>query len=352
MIHESGAHADLDWCHDAVQNVSRTFALTIDVLEEPMSSSICVGYLLCRVADTVEDACDIPPTEQARLLDAYDDALNPETEAGIDEFEELVTDYAANRDSHDWTVVANARRVLGTFEAQSDEIRQAIRPPVRRLVQGMALFVNRYADHGGLRIQSIDELEEYCYYVAGTVGELITRLICTGDVTAETANKLREHTESFALVLQLVNIAKDVYVDFHEENNVYLPAEWLQAKGVSQDEICDATHTEQVVSVIRRITDHARGHLDDAQAYLELAPETRGNTLAAWGIPFLLAVGTLRELRARPADALSESGVKISRKEVLTVTAEMTKGANRESLGELRDVISQRPYHRARVESD
>jgi farnesyl-diphosphate farnesyltransferase len=47
---------DEAWCYEAVQGVSRTFALTVDVLEEPMSTHICLGYLLCRVADTVEDA--------------------------------------------------------------------------------------------------------------------------------------------------------------------------------------------------------------------------------------------------------------------------------------------------------
>lgn len=59
---------DIDWYHEAVQGVSRTFALTVDVLEEPISSRICLGYLLCRVADTVEDAGHIPPETQVTLL--------------------------------------------------------------------------------------------------------------------------------------------------------------------------------------------------------------------------------------------------------------------------------------------
>ena len=76
---------DLDWCHEAVQGVSRTFALTIDVLDEPMSTHICLGYLLCRVADTIEDANHIPPEPQADLLRTYDAALDPDTDTDIDE---------------------------------------------------------------------------------------------------------------------------------------------------------------------------------------------------------------------------------------------------------------------------
>ncbi|MFC6757692.1 squalene/phytoene synthase family protein [Halomicroarcula sp. GCM10025894] len=51
---------DIEWCYDAVHRVSRTFSLTISELDEPMARDICVGYLLCRVADTIEDAGHIP----------------------------------------------------------------------------------------------------------------------------------------------------------------------------------------------------------------------------------------------------------------------------------------------------
>ncbi|PHQ47674.1 hypothetical protein DJ68_00550, partial [Halorubrum sp. C3] len=44
----------LAYCHDAVQDVSRTFALTIDALDPPLADQICVGYLLCRIPDTID----------------------------------------------------------------------------------------------------------------------------------------------------------------------------------------------------------------------------------------------------------------------------------------------------------
>ena len=80
-------------------------------------------------------------------------------------------------------------------------------------------------------------------------------------------------------------------------------------------------------------------------------PTTDGNTVAAWAIPFLLAVGTLRELLARPEDALSSTGVKISRQEVFAVVTEMT-GASSGSLADLREDIAGQPYHRARGSAD
>jgi farnesyl-diphosphate farnesyltransferase len=340
--------ADLAWCHEAVQGVSRTFALTVDVLEEPMSSYICVGYLICRIADTVEDADHIPPQEQAQLLRCYDAVLDPEDETDVETFLDEVEPHLPPADgrSADWTVVAAAPRVVGTMDALPEDVREAVTAPARELVGGMAMFVERYADAGGLRIQSREELEEYCYYAAGTVGNLVTNLVTRGDVSRERTKKLYDTAEEFGLLLQLVNIAKDVHDDKVEEDNVYLPAEWLDEEGVPQEEVLAAEHSHGASAVVHRTADHARSFLDDAQRYLELVPTTDGNTLAAWGIPFLLAVGTLRELLASPEDALTERGVKVSREEVFAVVATMSENSS-ESLGDLRGVIADRPYHTA-----
>jgi farnesyl-diphosphate farnesyltransferase len=347
-------NADLDWCHGAVQGVSRTFALTVDVLEEPMSSYICVGYLLCRIADTVEDADHISPDEQARLLRLYDAALDPDDDTTIDAFAEAAEPHLPpeGERNDDWEVVANAGRVVDTFESLPADVREAVTPPARELVQGMAMFVERYADDGGLRIQSRDELEEYCYYAAGTVGNLITNLVTRGDVHGERRRKLYDTAEEFGLLLQLVNISKDVYDDYTEENNVYLPAAWLASEGVPQEEVVDPRHELGASSVVRRTAEHARSFVDDAQTYLELVPTTDGNTLEAWAIPYLLAVGTLRELLSRPEDALSERDVKVSRQEVYAVVSAMSDVDDRSMLGDLRRVISRQPYHRAATRAD
>jgi farnesyl-diphosphate farnesyltransferase len=338
--------ADVEWCHETVQGVSRTFALTIDVLDDPMSTHICLGYLLCRVADTIEDAGHIPPEPQAELLRLYDEALDPTVDTDIEAFRAAADQWLPPVDerSADWTVVAEAPRVVSTFEELPDDVQAAIVPPVRELVDGMAMFVDRHASDGGLRIDSRDELEEYCYYAAGTVGNLITNLLTRGDIAADRRQQLYDTAVEFGLLLQLVNISKDVYDDYTEENNVYLPAEWLDEAGIEQENVVDPENREAAAEVVSRTASHAQSFLGDAEGYLKAMPLRHGNTLAAWGVPFLLAVGTLRELTANPEDALTERGVKISRQEVFAVMSAMRSGGS-ESLSELRKTISKRPYH-------
>src|SRR6056297_2735972 len=188
---EPPTDADLEWCYDAVHGVSRTFSITIDRLEEPMARHICLGYLLCRIADTIEDAGHIPPETQTDLLSTYDELLDPDAEQSVAAFMNDVEPWIPEERTDDWEVVAETPRVLRTFESLEEKPREIMREPVRELVDGMAMFTSRYANEGGLRLQTIEELEEYCWYAAGTVGTLITGLVARG-TSQERAEEMRE----------------------------------------------------------------------------------------------------------------------------------------------------------------
>ncbi|WP_049923102.1 phytoene/squalene synthase family protein [Halopiger djelfimassiliensis] len=338
--------ADLEWCYDAVHGVSRTFSITIDRLEEPMARHICIGYLLCRVADTIEDAGHIPPETQTELLEEYDRLLDPETETerAVEEFMDEVGPWVPEDRNDDWEVVAQTPRVLRTFESLDEEPREIMRDPVRELVDGMAMFTDRYADEGGLRLQTLEELEEYCWYAAGTVGTLITGLVARG-ASEDRAEELRNNARSFALLLQLVNIAKDVENDYLEENNVYLPAEWLENEDVPVEAVTEAENHGAVTNVIQRVTNRAETYVDDAHRYLEIVPERHGNRLSAWAIPYLLAVGTMRELRERPEDVIREGDVKVPRAEVYALIQQFEDDVSRSRLEDLRQEMAEKPLH-------
>ena len=96
---------DVAWCYDAVHRVSRTFSLTIAELEEPMARDICVGYLLCRVADTIEDAGHIPPAAQSELLRLYSRTLDPGADTSVRTFDDAAAEWLPGTLTDDWEVV-------------------------------------------------------------------------------------------------------------------------------------------------------------------------------------------------------------------------------------------------------
>jgi farnesyl-diphosphate farnesyltransferase len=310
--------ADVDWCYDVLEDVSRTFAITIGELEEPLAREICVGYLLCRIADTVEDAAHIPAREQVALLETYREGITPGRDTTVAEFVDEVLVWAPESGSAEWELVAETSRVVSTFESLPEQSQRDIRPHVREMIDGMVLFIDRYSDEGGLRIGTVDELEEYCWYVAGTVGHLVTSLL-TRDASAHVEDTLYENADSFGLLLQTVNITKDVREDYREENNIYVPEEVLARHGLGQCDFGESLTGDQFAPVVRDLVARAEEYVAEVREWLRTMPLTRGNMVSAWGIPFLLAVGTMRELRERPEDVVEEGEVKVDRDEVLAL---------------------------------
>lgn len=343
----ASVEGDVAWCHRAVQDVSRTFALTVAELDDPMAREICVGYLLCRVADTVEDANHIPGDDQEALLRQYSRVLDPDSATTAAAFGDAVAEWVpadpSGQRADDWAVVAEAPRVVRTFQALPADSRAVIRPAVRELTDGMAMFVDRYADAGGLRLRTVEELEEYCWYAAGTVGTLVTGLLSM-EAAPAVREQMAENARSFSMLLQLVNVCKDVRVDYREENNVYLPTTLLAEHGLDVEAVGDPSNGDRVAPVIRSVLDRAEGYLDGAERWLEAMPAVRGNSLAAWAIPFLLAVGTIRELEARPGDVLRDGDVKVSREEVGALL-ELYALGDPPGVATLRERVRRAPLH-------
>jgi farnesyl-diphosphate farnesyltransferase len=342
---------DRMWAFEAVEDVSRTFALSIDLLEEPVASWVCTGYLLCRIADTVEDDPSIPPRTRADLLETYDAALNPADPTTVDEFSRAVAPHRPADGGADWQVVDETARVAGIFESFDPAVRAAMREVVREMATGMAEFLRKYADDGGLRLRTVAELEEYCWYVAGTVGKLFSNLL---DVYGTGTSADPEDARQFALLLQLVNIAKDVRDDYATENNVYLPGEWLHEEGVDHDAVADPGAVDAVAAVVRRVTERAAGYAPGARRYLDTVPKDDAGLLGAAALPYLLALATVRELDGRAREAVTaRDAVKIGRREVKALYAAADRGLAHEDIDRLAAAVREGPYRpAARSETD
>jgi farnesyl-diphosphate farnesyltransferase len=342
---EQTLEADRQWTFEAVGDVSRTFALSIDLLEEPVASWVCTGYLLCRAADTIEDDSALPLETRAELLDTYDEVLDPDAETTVESFLATAAEQRPADGGDDWTVLLRTDRVIRVFESFDPAVRAAMRDLVREMVSGMSMFLRRHAENDGLRIDTVDELEEYCWYVAGTVGELFTGLLWCLDGYHDVDTDA-EDAKAFALLLQLVNIAKDVRDDYETEDNVYLPGEWLAAEGIDHGAVGSDGVTEELTRVVDRVVDHAESYAPGARRYLEALPAGESNVLAAAALPYLLALGTLRELQEHTEAAVTETNaVKLSRREVEALYDRVETGLTHAELDRIAATVREHPYH-------
>ena len=209
---------------DLLEKTSRTFALSIPVLPEPTRREVMIAYLLFRIADTFEDASHWDPDARTAALADFIGLLRRDASRDA---ERLSRDWVDRRVAHHagyQELMAQVPFVLDAFFALSPAAIGPIREHVIRSAQGMASIVARTRD-GALTLHSIRELQDYCYIVAGIVGEMLSELFLLDRPSLSgIAAFLRERAAIFGEALQLVNILKDSAVDA-EEGRRYLPAE-------------------------------------------------------------------------------------------------------------------------------
>lgn len=226
--------AELD---ELLEKTSRTFALSIPRLPEPTRTEVGVAYLLFRIADTFEDSATWGRRQRIRALDLFCELLEGEREQAERRlararkwarrwYAEVPIDHAGYQ-----KLMADVPAVLDAYYQLREPARRLVCEHTVRTARGMAGFVERTGDDGELRLADLEDLREYCYVVAGIVGEMLTELfVLERAALAPVADYLRARSRAFGEGLQLVNILKDSPFDATEGRS-YLPA------GVRRDEV-------------------------------------------------------------------------------------------------------------------
>src|SRR3984957_5964332 len=71
IVRLNPSDSDKDYQDRVLPQVSRTFALTIPQLPPALRCAVTNAYLLCRIADTIEDEPTLPPAETRVYLDRF-----------------------------------------------------------------------------------------------------------------------------------------------------------------------------------------------------------------------------------------------------------------------------------------
>jgi phytoene/squalene synthetase len=182
--------------------VSRSFALCIPQLAPPFRDQVALAYLLLRVLDTVEDAPFADRGEQARQFERLLGLLRaPPAAAEVDAF---VARFPAMLTEAERALLGDTSALLADAHGLPTPARMAVFGAIRRMAAGMAAYARRGAV---LRLVDLEDVSRYCCFVAGLVGELLTRLWALGHPEATPPRLVLAY--HFGLFLQKVNILKD-----------------------------------------------------------------------------------------------------------------------------------------------
>jgi len=285
---------------DLLVKTSRTFALAIPLLPDPTLREVTIAYLLFRIADTFEDASVLwEKPQQIRALQDFGDLLRQPSVERARELSRQWQSHPSSEHAGYLELLDRTPDVIAAFLELSPGAQRAVAHHTIRTAEGMASVVERTGPDGVLRLDSIPELQSYCYIVAGIVGEMLTDLFLLERPPLDPiADYLRQRSVAFGEGLQLVNILKDSADDSVEGRN-YLPYDIER----------------------REVFDLARQDLEAATEYTLAIQQAGGadGLVLFTGLPVALAWATLDKVER------DGPGAKIGRVEVFAINSRLKK---------------------------
>lgn len=201
---------DTTFYQSHLDRVSRSFAFCIGQLEQPMRNWVSLSYLLCRMLDTVEDA---PWDDAARRDTAFRefDALMQRPDPG--RMAEWVGSFPPDIPEGERWLLQDATVLFADVNALPEAARTVIHQTVRTMRQGMQHYAQARGTEDALRLESLTEVNRYCYFVAGVVGHLLTQLFLLSRPDFAPHDALMRDAFHFGLFLQKINLLKDQRAD-------------------------------------------------------------------------------------------------------------------------------------------
>jgi farnesyl-diphosphate farnesyltransferase len=219
--------------------------------------------------------------------------------------------------TNDLDLLRNIKRVFNVFDSLKSNYQDQIIPAVSKMAKGMAHFQGRFQFGEITPLENEEDLEEYCYFVAGVVGEMLCDLFLQKMTTLPESSRriMKENAVSFGLGLQMTNISKDVMAD-RKRGWSYIPQSLIAANGLTVDEFHSGKSVEKNLQILEKLLFKTNGHLHDALKFILAIPRTELSLRLFCIWPLWMAMKTVAALHNNPALLSSSAPVKISRSQV------------------------------------
>jgi len=317
---------DWDFCTTSLRQVSRTFSRPIEMLSDDLRKAVTCGYLLCRIVDAVEDNESFTIGERDRRYRGFHDVIQRMSDAT--EFEQSWLGVKGSP-PEEIELCSQIGRVVAVLDTVTFEMREAVLRWVTEMARGMQIYSHRSADRDGIIAPATsDDLQRYCYFVAGTVGHMLTELfVLEMDVEPDSlvAQQLAERSEAFGTGLQLVNILKDITDDLHRGWS-FVPRSLCRAQGLRHRELTDPNCRAAAHRTVVPLFELTRFNLDRALNYALAVPAEHREIRLFCLLPLWLAVRTVGLAYGNDAMFISGQQVKVSRAQVEEVIERCATG--------------------------
>ena len=288
-----------------------------------------LAYLFARAADTIADTDLIGREQRLNFLNRFRAQFTTGSVArgDVQAIQAALVPHQA--DSAERVLLQRLEDCLALYDQFDPADQDRIRWLMGVLPDGMAMDLTHFQGDSAQDLtafQTLDELDQYTYYVAGCVGEFWTALMCAHRkaLAVWDVQQMSERGVRFGKGLQLTNIVKDIAHDL-QKGRCYIPETMLTEVGLKPRDLLHQDNLTRFRPVLSKLVRLALEHLDQGWAYTMAIPrhETRLRLACMW--PILSAGESLKLVMSSP-DLLSHAvKVKIPRSKVYQIMA-MTTG--------------------------
>ncbi|CAN1745557.1 Squalene synthase 2 [Linum perenne] len=264
-------HPHWGFCYTMLLKVSRSFALVIQQLGTELRDAVCIFYLVLRALDTVEDDTSIAAEVKVPILnDFHRHIYDPEWQfsCGTKDYKVLMDEF---------------HHVSTAFLELGRGYQEAIEDITKRMGAGMAKFILK-------EVETVDDYDEYCHYVAGLVGLGLSKLFHASGKEDLASDSL---SNSMGLFLQKTNIIRDYLEDINEipKSRMFWPREIWNKYVNKLEDLKYEENSGRAVQCLNDMVTNALIHMDDCVKYLSNLKDPSIFRFCA--IPQIMAIGTL-----------------------------------------------------------
>ncbi|WP_246945016.1 phytoene/squalene synthase family protein [Bacillus pinisoli] len=213
--------ADFSYCENMIKKHSKSFYYAFSQLPSEKANAVYAIYAFCRTADECADG-EHSAIEKTRML--------RQLKKELDLFHE-----GAEVDKPLWRAL---RHVFDTYDMDIN--------PFYDQLTGQSM------DLAFISPNTMNELEKYSYYVAGTVGLMLLPIIAS-----KASVDLRVAVINLGVAMQITNILRDIGEDYHEKNRIYLPQEELSYFHYSQNDLHNSLINENFINLWEKLAARA-----------------------------------------------------------------------------------------------
>lgn len=268
-------------CYELLNKTSRSFAAVIEELHPELKDAIMLFYLILRALDTMEDDMSIDPSVKVPILRTFDEKLK-------------TTDflYQESQDK-DAIVLKEFPTILAEYHKLKPQYQEILSDITHKMGNGMADYIldEKFNLNG---VQTVQDYDLYCHYVAGLVGEGLTKLIViAGFANDDLMQDNFQKTESMGLFLQKTNIIRDYHEDLLDGRSFWPRQVWEKYTDNLPSFHRDTSEKLQLQGTycINDLVLNSLGHVKDVLVYLSMVKDPSCFNFCA--IPQVMAIATL-----------------------------------------------------------